>query len=64
MSAAKADPEILVGAWLISAYTGLTPRQIYHGHERRYLPTFKIGAKICLRPTTYREWLDRQEGRS
>ena len=63
MSPAKPDPEILVGAWIISAYTGLTPKRVYYAHERGHLPTFKIGRLICLRPATYRAWLERQEAR-
>jgi hypothetical protein len=41
--------DLLRGACAIAEFTGFDERQVYHLHERKKLPTFKIGATICAR---------------
>jgi len=45
----------------IAAHIGLTERQAKHLHERRQLPTFKLGRNVCGRRSSLDEWLRQAE---
>lgn len=54
--------DMLHGAEAIGKFIGLDPRQVYH--QRKRLPTFKIGALICARKSTLLRWIEEQEAKS
>jgi hypothetical protein len=39
-------------------------RRVYHLVETSKFPVVRIGATLCLRPTTYQKWLESQESRN
>ncbi len=53
--------DMLQGAEAIGSFMGLDPRQVYH--QRKRLPTFKIGALICARKSTLLRWIAEQEAK-
>lgn len=54
--------DMLQGAEAIGTFMGMEPRQVYH--QRKRLPTFKIGALICARKSTLMRWIEEQEAKS
>ncbi|KNY13095.1 hypothetical protein AKG11_30955 [Shinella sp. SUS2] len=58
---ADADLDILTGHKAISAFLGLTPRQVEWHSEKGELPTFKIGRTVCARRSRLLEWVQEQE---
>lgn len=54
--------DMLQGADAIGEFMGLDPRQVYH--QRKRLPTFKIGATICARKSTLLRWIEDQEAKA
>ena len=56
--------DLLDGVDAIAAFTGFTPRQVYHMAEERLLPLFKVGRrKWCGRKSTLRRHIDELEAR-
>lgn len=47
MSQSTAD--LLHGVNAIASHLNLTPKQVYHLHGNRGLPTFKMGKTVCAR---------------
>jgi hypothetical protein len=39
-------------------------RRVYHLVETSKFPVVRIGATLCLRPTTYQKWVESQETRN
>jgi hypothetical protein len=39
-------------------------RRVYHLVETSKFPVVRIGATLCLRPSTYAKWLESQEARN
>jgi hypothetical protein len=39
-------------------------RKIYYLVETSKIPIARLGSKLCLRPSTYRSWIEGQEARS
>ncbi len=50
--------KLLYGVAAIAEYLGLAERQARHQIEKGRIPTFKIGGKICARPTALDAWLE------
>ena len=57
---AQQRPPLLYGAEAISDYLGVGLRQVYHLHEIKKIPTFKIGTKVCARWADLDAWLEQQ----
>jgi hypothetical protein len=58
------DLDVLKGAAAIAAYllgSSTRRREIYYLVERRGLPVFRLGEKICARRSTLRAWITAQE---
>ena len=58
------DLDVLKGAADIAAYllgSRGRRREIYYLVERRGLPVFRLGAKICARRATLKSWIAAQE---
>jgi len=49
MTQERIADDLLRGAKEIAEETGIDQRQIYRLHERRLLPTFRVGGIICAR---------------
>ena len=61
ISAGSSD-EIWYGARTVGDNIGgLTPRQVYHLHEQRRIPSFKLGRAICMRPAAWRDRVEQLE---
>ena len=41
--------DLLAGVEAIASHLNMTRRQVYHLHETKALPTFKMSAKVCAR---------------
>lgn len=55
------DADLLFGAKAIAAFLKVTERQVYNLHSTTELPTFKLGAIVCARRSTIREFFAAQE---
>lgn len=49
--------DIVSGAPAIAKALGLSERQVRLHHEKRRIPTFKIGKTVCARRSTLNAWL-------
>lgn len=59
--------DILRGADQIAAFVYGDPRKrrkVYHLAERGHIPTFRLGATICARPSVLLRWVAEQEAAS
>ena len=52
------EKPMLYGVQEIADYLGMRERQARHQIEKGRIPTFKIGGKICARPTALDAWLE------
>jgi hypothetical protein len=48
---------MLRGARAISAHTGDPVRRVYHLWETGMLPAFRLGRVLCMRKTTYAQYI-------
>lgn len=55
---AQQVPPLLYGAETIAEYLGINTRQLYHLHETKGLPSFKMGRRICARRSDLDAWLE------
>ncbi|KTQ98592.1 hypothetical protein NS226_00790 [Aureimonas ureilytica] len=55
------EADLLYGVPAIAKHLKMTPPQVYHLARNGTLPTFKIGGKVCARPTTLASWLIERE---
>ena len=53
--------DLLYGVESIAAYLKMTRRQVYHLHDQGHIPTFKVGGKVCARPTALAAYFAAQE---
>jgi len=56
--------DLLEGAAQIAAFLfgdGKQRRRVYWLVQKQSLPVFKIGQRICARPSTLRRWIREQE---
>ena len=57
-NAATADsPTLLIGIRAIAGHLGVMPRQIQHHIVAGRIPSFRIGRRVCARPTTVDAWI-------
>lgn len=63
MSDATRNPEsdLLHGVSAIADHLRMTRAQVYHLHNRKALPTFKMGRTVCARRSTLAEHFAAQE---
>lgn len=63
MSDAHNEPvsDLLYGVAAIAKHLQLTPKQVYHLHDKGDLPTFKTGATVCARRSTLAKHFAAQE---
>lgn len=52
---------LLEGARAIAQFIGIGQRRVYFLHERKELPTFMLGGRLCARPAALREHLAKLE---
>ncbi len=62
----SSDGEVWIGApEIAAAILGSTSpravRRVRHLHEVGKLPTFKLGRQLCLRPSTWRDYVAERE---
>ena len=59
------EPELLDGAEAIARFLGITLRRTYYlcgeATEGPALPAFRLGRRLCARPSTLRAWLAERE---
>jgi hypothetical protein len=65
-AADKAEPMIRGGAAIAEFVFGdrRYRRRVYHLVETSKFPVVRVGATLCLRPSTYQKWLESQETRN
>lgn len=55
--------DLIFGADQIAKTLGLTRRQVYHAAASGHIPSFRIGATICVRRSTLLAWFEDQEAK-
>lgn len=55
--------DIIRGANKIAKFLGENPRRILYLHERKAIPTFRMGAAVCARKSTLLDWISKQESK-
>ena len=55
------ETDLLYGVAAIAAHLQMTEKQVYHLHDQRHIPTFKIGGKVCARRSTLAKHFEAQE---
>ena len=65
-AADPAEPMIRGGAAIAEYVFGdrRYRRRVYHLVETSKFPVVRVGATLCLRPSTYQKWLESQEPRN
>lgn len=61
MTTKAGQSDLLYGVAAIASHLELTPKTIYHLHEKGELPTFKVGATVCARRSTLAKHFARLE---
>jgi len=64
-----ADEPMIEGAAAIAEfiYHSRAPRylrKVYYLAENSKLPIMRLGSRLCMRPSTYKRWIENQEARS
>lgn len=56
--------DLLYGCPAIAAFLGLSEHATYHLMRKQDFPSFKLGGKVCARPSSLNEWLAEQEAKA
>ena len=65
--AVPASDEMIRGAAAIAEFmfgNRCYRRRVYHLVQTSRIPIARIGSTLCLRPSTYRKWIESQEARA
>jgi hypothetical protein len=58
---APLSEDLLIGATALSAWLGVSERQVFYMNEKKQLPLFKIAGKLAGRKSTLTEHVARLE---
>ena len=55
------DDDLLEGADAIAAFMGWNRRRVFYAAERKMIPIFRVGSKLCARKSTLRRQIEELE---
>ena len=53
--------DLIEGADAIGAYIGWKPRRVYYAAERKLIPIFRLGDRLCARKSTLKRHVEELE---